>query len=197
MRPGSRWWAFGGVLAALSCVALVAGCGGGDGDSDDEDGTPAAVTGTVESPDATQPEGTSDGTPADTPDGAPVATDEPADGASDPGREVDVSMTNEPFAITTSVDSAAAGRIVFTVSNDGTVNHLFRLIRTDLEPDALPQKGGQVDEAQVEVLAASFYEVVPGGSIEVEGEFLAGSYVLICNVPGHYDSGMRTGFTVE
>ena len=70
------------------------------------------------------------------------------------------------------------------------------MIRTDLAPDALPTDGTDVDESQLDVVLR-VDEFPPGQSITATDELEAGSYVLICNVPGHYTLGMTVGFTLE
>lgn len=91
--------------------------------------------------------------------------------------------------------TAAAGEVTFEVHNDGTVPHELVVIKTDLEPDALPVSDGQVDERQVQVIGE--LEEFPAGEIETGSfELEAGSYVLICNIPGHYEQGMHARLTV-
>ncbi len=107
---------------------------------------------------------------------------------------VDVGL--EEFAVNPAQDTVDAGTLTFSVSNDGAIPHNFLVIKTDLASDALPTANAQVDEGQVDV-AASIPEYAAGETEEVSVDLEPGSYVLICNVAGHYDSGMRAGFTVE
>ena len=125
----------------------------------------------------------------------PEPTPTPAPGTSTPAAAtVDVGL--EEFAVNPAQDTADAGTLTFRVSNDGAVNHRFLVIKTDLAPDALPTVASQVDEAQVDVVA-SIPEFSAGETKEVSVDLEASSYVLICNISGHYDLGMRAAFTVE
>lgn len=128
-------------------------------------------------------------TPVETPiaDGGPVT-----EGA------VLVELVDPDWAVKADPASTAAGSVTFSVSNAGNVLHNFRAIRTDIDPDALPldESGFQADEAQVEVVGA-LPEFPAGETQQVSVELAAGSYVLICNVPSHYQAGMYTAFTVE
>lgn len=90
----------------------------------------------------------------------------------------------------------AAGTIEFKVTNDGAAVHNFRVIRTDLAPDKLPQKGPTADEEQLEVVGGFTNSLDPGGTQSAVVELTAGNYVLICNVPTHYQTGMYGGFEV-
>ena len=82
------------------------------------------------------------------------------------------------------------------MANDGALEHEFVVVRSDLAVDALPQAGGAVDESQIEVVGR--IEQWPGGETkEATFSLTAGSYVLICNIPGHYQLGMRAAFRVQ
>ena len=126
-----------------------------------------------------------------TPDATATA---PADGDDD-GGSVDVALADD-LTITPSVGSIAAGTVTFNVTNAGSDIHNFRVIRSDLAIDALPIDAGAVDEGSVDV-RGSAADLSGGGTETVEVDLEAGSYVLICNVPGHYLGGMRVAFTVE
>ena len=97
-----------------------------------------------------------------------------------------------------SEDSAAAGTVTFNTTSDGQIFHNLRVIATDLDPDALPVDDATftVDESQVDVVG-SIADLDPGDAEELTVELEAGNYVLICNIPTHYDIGMTVGFTVE
>ena len=75
--------------------------------------------------------------------------------------------------------------------------HEVLLVPVD-SPDApLPYDygAGQVVENQVHVLADSS-ELKPNELKTLEVNLGAGSYLLLCNVPGHYASGMVVPLTV-
>ena len=79
--------------------------------------------------------------------------------------------------------------------NTGTVTHDIKLVRTDLAPDALPRSGADVDESKLEVLAKKT-DLKRRDRVELDVKLQPGSYVLFCNVSGHYQLGMHTGFKV-
>ena len=72
------------------------------------------------------------------------------------------------------------------------------MISTDLAPDQLPvdPETFAVITDDLDVVATSG-QIEAGESAEVTAELEAGSYVLICNIPTHYEGGMYTTFTVQ
>lgn len=137
-------------------------------------------------------EGGEDG--SDTNGGGTTATEAAGDDNGSEGTTISVSMTE--WEVAPSATSAAAGDVVFNVSNDGTTPHDFMAILTDMPVDGLPVEAGLVVTDDLDVVAES-EEFAAGEGDEVSAELEAGSYVLICNVAGHYDLGMRTAFTVN
>ena len=137
---------------------------------------------------------------SDDDDGGSIPTEEP--GATEPAdtepadQETQVDVTMADFTVTPSVESVPAGTVKFVVRNTGAIDHNFRLIKTDLAPDALPTDEGLADESQLEVIS-SIEDFGPGESRDVSADLEPGSYVLICNFVGHYQSGMTVAFTVE
>jgi uncharacterized cupredoxin-like copper-binding protein len=73
------------------------------------------------------------------------------------------------------------------------------VFKTDLPPDQLPtNEDGDVDEEGEGVEAIDEVEDIAGGSdAELTVNLDAGSYVVICNLPGHYRQGMHAAFTVS
>ncbi len=109
-----------------------------------------------------------------------------------------VGATEADFSITLDADSAPAGDVTFDIQNDAGQTHEFVVFKTDLAPDALPvDDKGAVDETGEGVTHIDEVEDITGGSSKsLTVKLDAGSYVLICNLPGHYAQGMHTGFTV-
>ena len=110
-----------------------------------------------------------------------------------------VSATLADFSITLDSDSAPAGEVAFDVTNDAEQTHEFVVFQTDLAADQLPtDENGDVDEEGEGVTLVDEIEDIEGGSSESLSVNLdAGSYVLICNLPGHYQQGMHTSFSAS
>ena len=128
-------------------------------------------------------------------DADPTATevsDEPAAAET----SVDVSLTE--FVLEPSVESVPAGTVTFNVSSNGAIFHNLKVVATDLAPDGLPTDDATfgVDESQVNIVGSTA-DLDPGDTEELTLDLEAGNYVLICNIPTHYDIGMTVAFTVE
>jgi uncharacterized cupredoxin-like copper-binding protein len=97
------------------------------------------------------------------------------------------------FKVLASVSTVRAGKVTFVVRNAGRLPHMFVVIKTNLAPGAVPVKGARASE-QGKVGAIPVF--APGKTRTLTLTLKPGKYVLICNVPGHYLAGQRTGFRV-
>ena len=173
------------LLGLLLIGAVVFAACGDDDDDDDADVTPTATL-TVTDVDAD----------ADADVDADTATATTTTAADADVDATGVTVSLEDFAVALGVATAGAGDITFEVTNDGATIHNFRIIRTDLAADDLPLDGAVVDEDALDVVG-SIGDIAPGETETLAVSLDAGSYVLICNVPGHYQLGMRVEFAVE
>jgi uncharacterized cupredoxin-like copper-binding protein len=107
-----------------------------------------------------------------------------------------VSATEKDFSITLSSNTGAAGSTTFNISNAGPSTHEFVVIKTDDAPDALPVQNGSVDETGLTIVDEN-EGVPPSTTADLTVNLDVGKYVIICNVPGHYEAGMHTAFTVS
>jgi uncharacterized cupredoxin-like copper-binding protein len=119
----------------------------------------------------------------------------------------DVDITLQEFAIGAVPSSVPAGSVTFNIENKGPDDtHEFVVIRTDLDPTALPtEENGSVSETGEGMEVVDEVEEIPVGdtpTLTID-DLTAGSYVLICNIydeaekESHYQEGMRTAFTVS
>jgi len=100
------------------------------------------------------------------------------------------------YKITVTVPSIKAGKIKIGVRNLGTMEHSFEVIKSDLAPDKLPVDGASA-KAKEDGKVGEIKSIPAGKSAAVTIDLTAGKYVFICNVAGHYQLGMHTGFTVD
>ena len=68
--------------------------------------------------------------------------------------------------------------------------------RNDLPPEMLPTANGAIALSQVNAVA-SIEPISAGATTELRFNVTPGKYVLVCNLPGHYQQGMATSLLVE
>ena len=118
---------------------------------------------------------------------APAAENIPAD--------VDVAVHMQDYKVILSVPTVKAGTVRFGIKNEGTMEHSFELIRTDVPFDQLPTTGDA--KAKEDGLIKQVKSLPVGKVSVVSADLAAGKYVIICNVAGHYQLGMRAALTVQ
>ena len=97
-------------------------------------------------------------------------------------------MTAEPATF-------APGDITFAIANQGPSVHEFVIIKSDSEPGQLPVENGLVPEDQVDVVDEA-EDIAPGTNATLTVNLDTGSYILVCNLPSHYEQGMHAAFIV-
>jgi uncharacterized cupredoxin-like copper-binding protein/mono/diheme cytochrome c family protein len=132
-------------------------------------------------------------------DAAPAATATAAPGATaappPPPGTIVVELTDS-LRINATPNTAPAGSVTFRAQNVGAIIHELVVIKTDLAPEALPVAAGRADEGRLEKVGDTD-DIRGGQSEDLRVNLQAGKYVLICNVPAHYQGGMRAAFTVQ
>jgi uncharacterized cupredoxin-like copper-binding protein len=107
----------------------------------------------------------------------------------------DVVVTLKDFSLTATPGTFSAGDITFGVQNEGPSAHEFVILRTDDAPDALPVENGLIPEDQIDLVDEA-EDIAPGTDTSLSVNLQPGSYVLVCNLPAHYEAGMHAAFTV-
>ena len=110
---------------------------------------------------------------------------------------VDVTLTeyHVGFAQTT----LAPGKYSFRITNGGQKEHELLVFQSELAPSAYPMKDGDIDEEGPGVnLLSDGDNIKPGHSQERTVDLSApGTYLLVCNIPGHFRLGMVQQVTVR
>lgn len=110
--------------------------------------------------------------------------------------QVTVDLKDSPYSVVVSPATFKAGTITFGIRNTGAMPHQFDLIKTDLAADKLPIDAATA-KAKEDGLVKQVLNIQPGKVATVSAELQPGHYVIICNVAGHYQLGMRADFTVQ
>ena len=111
-------------------------------------------------------------------------------------RSTDVGVVLDEWSVVPAIAEIREGKVSFEVRNDGTMSHQLLVIKNDLPPEQLPVANGAIALTQVNVVR-SVESVAAGATAELSFDATPGKYVLVCNVPGHYQQGMAAGFLVE
>lgn len=104
-----------------------------------------------------------------------------------------VKVTLKEFKVLPTPTSARAGTVAFSIRNTGKLDHELVVLKTNIAPAKLPVKGSKA----VEVGRVGKVTVKAGKAGGLTLRLKAGKYVLLCNVPGHYQAGQRIGFVVR
>jgi len=108
--------------------------------------------------------------------------------------DVDVAVHMQDYRVILSVATVKAGTVRFGIKNEGGMEHSFELIKTDLPFDQLPTADAKAKE---DGLVKQVKSLGVGKVSLVSADLAAGKYVIICNVAGHYQLGMRAALTVQ
>jgi uncharacterized cupredoxin-like copper-binding protein len=104
-----------------------------------------------------------------------------------------VAVQVDEFSVFPQTQGAPVGRVRFVVTNIGTIEHEFVVIRTN-KPAGNLLKGKEANETG----AAGELDGVKAGNARVLVLNLnRGHYALICNLPGHYKTGQFADFYVR
>jgi len=92
-----------------------------------------------------------------------------------------------------------AGQANFSITNIGTMQHELLVFRSDLAPAAYPVdgKGNIIEDGPGITLVSRGPGIDPGASQNRIADLTKpGTYLFVCNLPGHFKSGMFRVVTV-
>lgn len=107
-----------------------------------------------------------------------------------------VATTITDSSLTLSPASTSTGETIFEVSNSGGQIHELEVFKGDVAHDALPVEGNVAKTDGLE-LVDEIEDIAPSTTAELTLDLEPGSYVIVCNLAGHYEAGLHSGFTVS
>jgi uncharacterized cupredoxin-like copper-binding protein len=116
----------------------------------------------------------------------------PTDTSEVPSIYVDIS----DYKIVTDHPTITGGHVVIGIRNHSSMTHELKVIKTDLAPDQLPVDGATA-KAKEDGMVGGLTDIAGGASRKLVLDLVPGKYVLICNIAGHYQLGMRVGLEVQ
>jgi len=125
----------------------------------------------------------------------PASTTSPATTAATTGA-TSIPVTLTEYKIKPATTSAPAGHVTFDVTNAGQMKHQFTIIRTTKSAATVLSKQNPNDD--IPGARGEIASIAPGASKTLVIKNLkAGHYAIVCALPGHYQAGMYTDFTVN
>jgi len=107
-----------------------------------------------------------------------------------------VTATLKDFTITLDRPTISAGSVTISAKNNGAMPHRLVVIKTDVAFDKLPIDQTTLMASEVGKVA-EILSVAVGQTATVTVTLAPGRYVVICNLPEHYELGMRAPLTVQ
>lgn len=153
----------------ITAAFIVGGCGSSDNGSTTASTTDTAMT------------------------GAMTDTTMSTTSASTTATAGDLSVTVGEMFIHPGQTTIPAGTVHVTVDNQGTMQHEVVFLKTDVAEGKLPVTAGEVSE---DSSVGEVGEIAAGTSKSGDIKLTRGTYVLVCNLPGHYQAGMHATLKV-
>jgi uncharacterized cupredoxin-like copper-binding protein len=154
----------------------------------------AATTESATTPDAA-PSVPAATTSASQPSAAPTS-ESSAEPAGNPAAGTAIYASEWSVGLPTSM---VAGQANFSITNIGTIQHEVLVFKSDLRPSAFPvDKKGNIIEDGPGVTLVSDGENIDPGKTQARTVDLTqpGTYLFLCNIPGHFKAGMFRVVTV-
>lgn len=104
----------------------------------------------------------------------------------------------QPMTLKLDKASVPAGDVTFNVHNSAmTEEHEMVLIKLKSANDQIPYNTAKhrVDESKLKSLG-EVSDLKPGKDGQLKVKLAAGNYLLLCNIKGHFEAGMKANFTV-
>jgi uncharacterized cupredoxin-like copper-binding protein len=110
-----------------------------------------------------------------------------------------VAVTLSEFQVRPGATTIAAGKVTLQIANAGMMPHELLVFRSDLAPADYPMHDGDIDETGPGITKVSDGDnLAPGTNQTRVVDFTqTGTYLLVCNLPGHFKMGMYSVITVK
>ena len=126
----------------------------------------------------------------------PASTTTPATTTAATTGATSIPVTLTEYKIKPAATSAPAGHVTFDVTNAGQMKHQFTIIRTTKSAATVLSKQNPNDD--IPGARGEIASIAPGASKTLVIKNLkAGHYAIVCALPGHYQAGMYSDFTVN
>jgi len=103
-------------------------------------------------------------------------------------------VTLDEFTLKPNPKTASHGKVTFSVKNAGSDRHELVVVKTSTAASKLKVSGGR---ASAKGTVGAVKNIAAGKTKTLSLHLPKGHYVLLCNLPGHYQLGMRADFSVK
>ncbi len=104
-----------------------------------------------------------------------------------------VAVQVDEYSVFPAAQGSPVGKVRFVVTNVGTIEHEFVVIKT-VKPAGNLLKGNEANETGA---VGELDGVKPGNARVLVLNLKRGHYALLCNLPGHYKTGQFADFYVR
>ncbi|HLL55104.1 MAG TPA: hypothetical protein VK447_16225 [Myxococcaceae bacterium] len=115
-----------------------------------------------------------------------------------------VKVTEREYELSLDQGAVSPGEVTFTVTNAGRETHDAAVFMTELPADGLPVVTAADNTTRIDVgsseltrLTPQVEAVLPGGTKSATLKLGPGKYVVVCDAPDHYRSGMHAALSVK
>jgi uncharacterized cupredoxin-like copper-binding protein len=118
----------------------------------------------------------------------------------DTAKVTKINVTAKEMVFQLSSGTAPAGFVEFIVKNEGTKPHEFVVLKNDMPNKKVALKGANLDEdakGLKNLAEISQSKLRSGATQTLKLNLAPGHYLLVCNLPGHFQAGMRKEFIVK
>ena len=115
---------------------------------------------------------------------------------SDTGEVPTLNLDLSDFKIVSDHATVSPGHVVFGIRNRASMVHELKVVKSDLDADKLPIDAAAA-KAKEDGKVGELLNISAGASRKLALELTPGKYVLICNIAGHYQLGMRVALEVH
>lgn len=120
--------------------------------------------------------------------------------ANDSVKVTTINVIEKEMTIQLSPATAPSGLVEFVVKNEGEKPHEFVIFRNDLPDKKLPIKAGNLDEGAKglkHIGEINLSRLKSKATRALRLKLKPGRYLLVCNLPGHAQAGMKAEFVVK
>jgi uncharacterized cupredoxin-like copper-binding protein len=120
------------------------------------------------------------------------ASEQPASSASSAPSDVAIHVSEWSVGVPTTIQ---AGAVDLSITNIGKIPHELLVFKSDLAPSAFPldSHGNIIEDGPGITLVSDGDNIDPGATQSRKADLSQpGTYLFVCNVPGHFKAGMFT-----